>query len=114
MVDQVPSPPEDPRRVRPGDSRQRDHLANERTLLAWVLVRYRFPGRRVLSSVVDLPLAIPTLVWGVMILVLYGPNSVLGKAAETLREALALWRGPALADFSFAGAFGASFWKCWR
>jgi len=54
------------------------------TTLAWVIVRYRFPGRRVLSTVVDLPLAIPTLVWGVMILVLYGPNSFLGKAAETL------------------------------
>ena len=36
------------------------------TTLAWVLVRYRFPGRRVLSTVVDLPLAIPTLVTGVM------------------------------------------------
>ena len=39
------------------------------TALAWVLVRYEFPGRRVLSTAVDLPLAIPTLVWGVMILV---------------------------------------------
>jgi sulfate transport system permease protein len=54
------------------------------TTLAWVIVRYRFPGRRVLSTVVDLPLAIPTLVWGVMILVLYGPNSILGKAADAL------------------------------
>jgi sulfate transport system permease protein len=33
----------------------------------------------VLGTVVDLPLAIPTLVWGVMILVLYGPNSVIGR-----------------------------------
>jgi sulfate/thiosulfate transport system permease protein len=49
------------------------------TALAWVLVRYSFPGRQVLGTVVDLPLAIPTLVWGVMILVLYGPNSVIGK-----------------------------------
>jgi sulfate transport system permease protein len=54
------------------------------TTLAWVIVRYRFPGRRVLSTVVDLPLAIPTLVWGVMILVLYGPNSFLGKAFDAL------------------------------
>src|SRR6476620_8467158 len=54
------------------------------TALAWVIVRYRFPGRRVLSTVVDLPLAVPTLVWGVMILVLYGPNSFLGKAAEAI------------------------------
>lgn len=54
------------------------------TALAWVIVRYRFPGRRLLSTVVDLPLAIPTLVWGVMILALYGPNSVLGGFAERL------------------------------
>jgi sulfate/thiosulfate transport system permease protein len=50
------------------------------TALAWAIVRYRFPGRRVVTTVVDLPLAIPTLVWGVMILVLYGPNSVIGRA----------------------------------
>ena len=54
------------------------------TALAWVLVRYEFPGRRALSTAVDLPLAIPTLVWGVMILVLYGPNSVIGGFAERL------------------------------
>ncbi len=54
------------------------------TALAWVIVRYRFPGRRVLMTVVDLPLAIPTLVWGVMILVLYGPNSVLGRFMDHL------------------------------
>jgi sulfate transport system permease protein len=54
------------------------------TALAWVIVRYRFPGRRVLTTVVDLPLAIPTLVWGVMILVLYGPNSVLGRFVERI------------------------------
>ena len=38
------------------------------TLLAYVLVRYRFPGRGMLSTIVDLPLAIPTLVTGLMIL----------------------------------------------
>lgn len=54
------------------------------TALAWVLVRYTFPGRRMLSTLVDLPLAIPTLVWGVMILALYGPNSVFGRFLENL------------------------------
>jgi sulfate transport system permease protein len=54
------------------------------TALAWVLVRYDFPGRRAVSTAVDLPLAIPTLVWGVMILVLYGPNSALGRLAADL------------------------------
>ena len=52
------------------------------TLLAWVLVRYRFAGRRVLSAVVDLPMAIPTLVTGLMLLTLYGPNSPIGRALE--------------------------------
>lgn len=52
------------------------------TAIAWVLVRYRFPGRRVLSSVVDLPLAIPTLVTGLMITTLYGPNGWIGRALD--------------------------------
>ena len=52
--------------------------------LAWVLVRFRFPGRNVLSSLVDLPLAIPTLVTGLMIATLYGPNGAIGKALDAV------------------------------
>lgn len=52
------------------------------TLLAYVLVRFRFPGRRFLGAVVDLPLAIPTLVTGVMLVALYGPNSPVGRALQ--------------------------------
>jgi sulfate/thiosulfate transport system permease protein len=48
------------------------------TLLAYVMVRYRFVGRRVLSTIVDLPFAIPTLVTGVMLVALYGPNGPVG------------------------------------
>jgi sulfate transport system permease protein len=48
------------------------------TLLAYVIVRYRFPGRRALSTVVDIPFAIPTLVTGVMLVALYGPNAPIG------------------------------------
>jgi sulfate transport system permease protein len=48
------------------------------TLLAYVLVRFRFPGRGVLGALVDLPFAIPTLVTGVMLVALYGPNSPIG------------------------------------
>jgi sulfate transport system permease protein len=48
------------------------------TLLAYVLVRIPFPGRSLLSTVVDLPFAVPTLVAGVMLVALYGPNSVVG------------------------------------
>jgi sulfate/thiosulfate transport system permease protein len=52
------------------------------TLLSYVLVRYRFPGRGVLSAVVDLPFAIPTLVTGVMLVALYGPASPVGGWLE--------------------------------
>jgi sulfate/thiosulfate transport system permease protein len=48
------------------------------TLLAYVLVRIPFPGRSVVSTIVDLPFAVPTLVAGVMLVALYGPNSVVG------------------------------------
>ncbi|HSL42001.1 MAG TPA: sulfate ABC transporter permease subunit CysT [Anaerolineales bacterium] len=48
------------------------------TLTAFVLVRYEFPGKRILNGVIDLPLAIPTLVTGVMLVILFGPQEVLG------------------------------------
>jgi sulfate transport system permease protein len=68
------------------------------TLLAWVLVRYRFPGRRVLSSMVDLPMAIPTLVTGLMILTLYGPNAPIGKFLDRFGIQVAFtWVGILLA-----------------
>ena len=49
------------------------------TILAFVLVRYRFPGRSLLSAIVDMPFAIPTLVTGVMLVALYGPTSPVGR-----------------------------------
>jgi sulfate transport system permease protein len=48
------------------------------TLTAYVLVRYDFSGNSFLNAIVDLPLAIPTLVTGVMLVVLYGPQRTLG------------------------------------
>ena len=45
---------------------------------AYVLVRFSFPGKKVLNAMVDLPLAIPTLVTGVMLVLLYGPQGSLG------------------------------------
>jgi sulfate transport system permease protein len=48
------------------------------TLIAYVLVRFRFPGRNLLSTIVDLPIAIPTLVTGLALVALYGPNSPIG------------------------------------
>ena len=54
------------------------------TMIAWVLIRYKFPGKSILNSLVDLPFALPTAVGGLMILLLLGPGSFIGKAAEAL------------------------------
>jgi sulfate/thiosulfate transport system permease protein len=48
------------------------------TLIAWVLVRDRFPGRRLLEIVIDIPFALPTIVAGLVMLTLYGPTSPVG------------------------------------
>lgn len=47
-------------------------------LTAFVIVRYEFPGKQILNGIIDLPLAIPTLVTGVMLVILFGPQQVLG------------------------------------
>jgi len=52
------------------------------TVTAYVLVRYDFPGRGVLNGLVDMPFAIPTLVTGVMLVALYGPQGTLGAWLE--------------------------------
>ncbi|AJY44561.1 sulfate ABC transporter permease subunit CysT [Martelella endophytica] len=49
-------------------------------LLAWVLVRYRFPGRRLVDAAVDLPFALPTAVAGIALTALYAPNGFFGQA----------------------------------
>lgn len=49
------------------------------TVMAYVLVRYRFRGRTLVNAVIDIPFAIPTLVTGVMLVLLYGPQSALGS-----------------------------------
>ncbi len=48
-------------------------------IVAWVLVRYRFPGRRLLDAVIDLPFALPTAVAGIALSTLYAPNGWLGS-----------------------------------
>src|SRR5918995_1753424 len=48
------------------------------TLVAWVLVRDRFVGRQLLSLVIDVPFALPTIVAGLVLIALYGSNSPLG------------------------------------
>jgi len=48
------------------------------TLIAWVLVRDEFPGKRIVDLFIDLPFALPTIVAGLVLLALYGPQSALG------------------------------------
>ncbi len=48
-------------------------------IVAWVLVRYEFPGRRLIDAVVDLPFALPTAVAGITLTTLYAPNGWLGR-----------------------------------
>jgi len=60
------------------------------TLVAWVLVRYRFPGRRIVDAAVDLPFALPTAVAGIALASIYAPNG---------------WIGQLLAPFGIKAAF---------
>jgi sulfate/thiosulfate transport system permease protein len=48
-------------------------------LLAWILVRYEFPGKRLMDAVIDLPFALPTAVAGIALSALYAPNGWLGS-----------------------------------
>ena len=51
---------------------------------AWVLVRYRFPGRRIVHAAIDLPFALPTAVAGITLATLYAPNGWLGRGLALL------------------------------
>ncbi|MBD0788830.1 sulfate/thiosulfate ABC transporter permease CysT [Vibrio sp. Y2-5] len=53
-------------------------------LLAWVLVRYQFPGKRILDALVDLPFALPTAVAGITLATLYSSSGWLGSILETI------------------------------
>jgi sulfate/thiosulfate transport system permease protein len=51
------------------------------TLLAWVIVRYRFPGRKLIDAAIDLPFALPTAVAGIALATIYAPNGWIGAMA---------------------------------
>jgi sulfate/thiosulfate transport system permease protein len=53
-------------------------------LVAWVLVRYRFPGKRFIDGLVDLPFALPTAVAGIALTSLYASNGWIGRYVEAL------------------------------
>jgi sulfate transport system permease protein len=53
-------------------------------LIAWVLTRYDFPGRKLVDAIVDLPFALPTAVAGIALAALYAPNGWVGSFLEPL------------------------------
>ena len=55
-------------------------------LVAWVLVRYDFPGKRLLDASVDLPFALPTAVAGIALAALYAPNGWIGALLDAARH----------------------------
>jgi sulfate transport system permease protein len=60
------------------------------TLIAWVLVRDEFPGKRIVNALIDLPFALPTIVASMVLLSLYGPSSPVGIQLNATRPALVI------------------------
>ncbi len=60
------------------------------TLIAWVLVRDEFPGKRLVNAVIDLPFALPTIVASIVLLALYGPDSPVGVHVQHTRIGVCL------------------------
>jgi sulfate/thiosulfate transport system permease protein len=60
------------------------------TLIAWVLVRDDFPGKSIVNSLIDLPFALPTIVAGLTLLALYGPDSPVGVNVAYTRAAVVM------------------------
>ncbi|MGP9724010.1 sulfate ABC transporter permease subunit CysT [Corynebacterium sp. AOP40-9SA-29] len=60
------------------------------TLIAWVLVRDDFPGRRIVDAVIDLPFALPTIVASLVLLSLYGPDSPMNITINATQPALVI------------------------
>ncbi|HWL57474.1 MAG TPA: sulfate ABC transporter permease subunit CysT, partial [Paracoccus sp. (in: a-proteobacteria)] len=73
------------------------------TLLAWVLARYDFPGRRVVDALVDLPFALPTAVAGIALTALYAPNGVFGSIAKSMGQKIAYTEWGILIALIFVG-----------
>ena len=72
-------------------------------LVAWVLVRYRFPGRRIVDGLVDLPFALPTAVAGISLTSLYAKNGWLGAPLEQLGIQAAYSRLGVVIALTFVG-----------
>ena len=72
-------------------------------LVAWVLVRYRFPGRRLVDALVDLPFALPTAVAGIALTGLFAPNGWIGALLAPLGIKVAFTPLGVLVALTFIG-----------
>ena len=72
-------------------------------LVAWVLVRYRFPGRRVVDALVDLPFALPTAVAGIALTAIFAGNGWIGQWLEPLGIKVAFTRLGVVVALTFIG-----------
>lgn len=73
------------------------------TIVAWVLVRYDFPGRRILDAIVDLPFALPTAVAGIAFTALYAPQGWLGQFLDPLGVKIAYTPAGVVVALIFVG-----------
>ncbi|MBF0356450.1 MAG: sulfate ABC transporter permease subunit CysT [Alphaproteobacteria bacterium] len=73
------------------------------TLVAWVLVRYRFAGKRLLDALIDLPFALPTAVAGIALTTLFAPNGAFGAFLEPLGIKVAFTRLGVILAMIFIG-----------
>ncbi|MBI5440028.1 MAG: sulfate ABC transporter permease subunit CysT [Deltaproteobacteria bacterium] len=72
-------------------------------LVAWMLVRYRFPGRRLVDALVDLPFALPTAVAGIALTTVYSGNGWIGRVLERAGVRVAFTRLGVLVALIFVG-----------
>ena len=72
-------------------------------IFAWVLVRYRFPGKRIVDALVDLPFALPTAVAGIALTAIYAGNGWLGQWLEPLGLKVAFTPWGILVALTFIG-----------
>jgi len=72
-------------------------------IVAWVLVRYKFPGKKFIDALVDLPFALPTAVAGIALTALYAPNGWLGRYLEMVGIKVAFTPLGVLVALTFIG-----------
>ena len=72
-------------------------------VVAWILVRYRFPGKKLVDAMVDLPFALPTAVAGIALATLYAPNGWIGRWFEELGIRIAFTPAGIFVALTFIG-----------